>query len=110
MGTGGGMKRRMLAGACALALCCVATGSAQAASPSPPGGGSASDSSPYKPAAGVVPSDLGGNDWKFAATGENPNMYAGQAKELNGVRGGHVVDASAAVTTAWMTTSGRPDV
>jgi hypothetical protein len=104
------MKRLMLSGACALALCGAAAGSAQASFPYLPSGGNANDYSTYRSAAGVVPNDLGGNEWKFAATGENPNQNAADSKELNGIRGAHVVDASAAVTTAWMTTNGRPDV
>ena len=89
---------------------CGSRGGAQAAFPYLPSGGSAGDFSTYRSGAGVVPTDLGGNDWKFAATPEPGSTYIGNAKELNGVRGAHVVDSSAAVTTAWKTTTGRPDV
>jgi hypothetical protein len=68
----------------------------------------------YKTAAGVVPGDLAGdgNDWKFAATAESgaPPTITSDPKELFGVRGAHVADPSAAVDTAWQTTTGRPDV
>jgi hypothetical protein len=64
-------------------------------------------------AAGQVPNDLAGdgNDWKFAATaGSDNSIYATNPVELNGVRGAHVDDPDASVRTAWMTTTGRPDV
>ncbi|HEX6460777.1 MAG TPA: S8 family serine peptidase [Thermoleophilaceae bacterium] len=64
-------------------------------------------------AAGQVPNDLAGdgNDWKFAATaGSDNSIYATNPVELNGVRGAHVDDADSSVRTAWMTTTGRPDV
>jgi hypothetical protein len=109
MQTGGGMKRLMLACASALVLCGAVAGSAQASFPYLPSGGNPNDYSTYKSGAGVVPTDLGGNDWKFAATRVDPD-YATEPKELNGVRGAHVVDASPSATTAWMTTTGRPDV
>ena len=63
--------------------------------------------------AGQTPNDLAGdaNEWKFAATPEPSNAAINQYPvELCGVRGAHVVDASAAVETAWQTTTGRPDV
>ncbi len=61
--------------------------------------------------AGQVPTDLGGNTFKFAAT-PDPANTANNANpvELGGVRGAHVVDADAAVQTAFRTTTGRPDV
>jgi len=60
----------------------------------------------------VTPNDVAGdgNDWKFAATPEPLSPYTSDPKELFGVRGAHVVDASASVDTAWQTTTGRPDV
>jgi hypothetical protein len=95
-----------------LTLSCVLAAAAQADFPYRPAGGNPLDYSAYHSGAGVTPDDLSGdgNDWKYAATPENPNPSAGDAKELNGVRGAHVVDASASVRTAWMTTTGRPDV
>ena len=59
---------------------------------------------------GQVPSDLGGDDWKYAATPEagypgDPNNI-----DLGGVRGAHIVDSSTVPATAWETTTGRPDV
>ncbi len=60
----------------------------------------------------MTPNDVAGdgNDWKFAATPEPLSPYTSDPKELFGVRGAHVVDASASVDTAWQTTTGRPDV
>src|SRR4051812_43582131 len=64
--------------------------------------------------AGKTPSDLGGdgNRDKFAATPDPSNgpQINSNPVELNGVRGAHVDDASASAQTAWMTTTGRPDV
>ena len=60
---------------------------------------------------GQVPADLGGDDWKYAATPENPNTVLDPfGAELGGVRGAHVVDADTTPPTAWETTTGRPDV
>jgi Subtilase family/Thrombospondin type 3 repeat len=60
---------------------------------------------------GQVPADLGGDDWKYAATPENPNPNLDPfGVELGGVRGAHVVDADPVPPTAWETTTGRPDV
>ncbi len=104
------MKRLMLAVACTLAIGGAAAGAAQADFPYLPNSASAGDPFSFKSGPGVVPSDLDGNDWKFAATPENPNPYPSEPKELDGVRGAHLVDANAAVHTAWQTTTGRPDV
>jgi RTX calcium-binding nonapeptide repeat (4 copies) len=61
--------------------------------------------------AGQVPTDLGGNTFKFAATSDPANTTNNaNPVELGGVRGAHVVDADAAVQTAFQTTTGRPDV
>jgi len=61
--------------------------------------------------AGQVPSDLGGNTFKFAATPDPANTTNNASPvELGGVRGAHVVDADAAAQTAFRTTTGRPDV
>jgi hypothetical protein len=62
--------------------------------------------------AGATPDDItdAGSDWKFAATPEPGSPHTANPNELNGVRGAHVVDANATVKTAWMTTTGRPDV
>ena len=59
---------------------------------------------------GQVPSDVGGDDWKYAATPE-PG-YPGDPLDidLGGVRGAHIVDPSTTPPTAWETTTGRPDV
>jgi hypothetical protein len=61
--------------------------------------------------AGQVPTDLGGNTFKFAATPDPANTTNNASPvELGGVRGAHVVDADSAVQTAFRTTTGRPDV
>lgn len=60
---------------------------------------------------GQVPADLGGDDWKYAATPETPNPNLDPfGVELGGVRGAHIVDADTTPPTAWETTTGRPDV
>jgi hypothetical protein len=60
---------------------------------------------------GQVPADLGGDDWKYAATPENPNPNLDPfGVELGGVRGAHIVDPNTTPPTAWETTTGRPDV
>ena len=61
--------------------------------------------------AGQVPTDLGGNTFKFAATADPANTTNNaNPVELGGVRGAHVVDSDAPVQTAFRTTTGRPDV
>jgi hypothetical protein len=66
--------------------------------------------------AGETPNDIGGdsNEWKFSATpdtgGANDATVNLNPVELGGVRGAHVVDSDTGVSTAWMTTTGRPDV
>jgi hypothetical protein len=66
----------------------------------------------FKLNAGVVPDDIAdsGSDWKYSATPESGSPNTANAKELNGVRGAHVVDADASKKTAWRITTGRPDV
>ena len=62
--------------------------------------------------AGVAPDDLTGKRvWMYAATPEEENAVVNaDPRELNGVRGAHVVDEKDTVETAWMHTTGRPDV
>jgi hypothetical protein len=59
---------------------------------------------------GQVPTDLGGNQFKFAATPDPGNAQNSNPVELGGVRGAHVVDADALADTAFEVTTGRPDV
>ena len=62
---------------------------------------------------GQVPNDIGGdnNEFKYAATPDPTNIVNNNRPgELGGVRGNHVVDDDAGADTAWMTTTGRPDV
>jgi Subtilase family/FG-GAP-like repeat len=62
--------------------------------------------------AGVAPNDLTGKRvWMYAATPEEENVIVNaDPRELHGVRGAHVVDDEEEVETAWMHTTGRPDV
>jgi subtilase family protein/VCBS repeat protein len=64
--------------------------------------------------AGQTPNDLSGdgNLFKFAATPDPSNgpQINQNPVELNGVRGAHIDDSSPSARTAWMTTTGRPDV
>ena len=59
---------------------------------------------------GQVPSDVGGDDWKYAATPEPGYPGDPLGIDLGGVRGAHIVDPSTTPPTAWETTTGRPDV
>src|SRR4051794_21609074 len=91
--------------------CALAPAAALAAFPYTDG----SPTGPYdsfKLAARHGPDDLGGGGWEVAATPESsaPPTITADPRELNGVRGAHLVDANATVHTAWMTTTGRPDV
>lgn len=75
------------------------------------GGGDPTDPTDLYLNAGAVPTDLGGNEFKFAATPDPANAANNALPvELGGVRGAHVVDADAAAQTAFRTTTGRPDV
>ena len=99
----------------ALALALTAAAApAFAAFPYTRAGGDPSDFSDLYLNAGQTPSDLSGddNDFKFAATpdpDDGPQINQNPL-ELFGVRGAHVNDPSPSVQTAWMTTTGRPDV
>ncbi len=59
---------------------------------------------------GQVPNDVGGDDWKYAATPEASPPADPFGVELGGVRGAHIVDPDTTPPTAWETTTGRPDV
>ncbi len=59
---------------------------------------------------GQVPGDVGGDDWKYAATPESGYPGDPLGIDLAGVRGAHIVDPSTTPPTAWETTTGRPDV
>ncbi len=64
-------------------------------------------------APGQTSNDLGGNEFKYAATPDTSpeqSLINMSPVELGGVRGAHVVDDDPAVSTAFMTTTGRPDV
>ncbi|HEV2814452.1 MAG TPA: S8 family serine peptidase, partial [Solirubrobacteraceae bacterium] len=59
-----------------------------------------------------APNDLVGKlEWMYAASPEPGNAAVNaDPRELNGVRGAHVVDALPAYETAWKLTTGSPDV
>jgi hypothetical protein len=61
---------------------------------------------------GNAPSDLEGKtEWMYAATPEEGNAIVNaDPRELGGVRGASLVDRDPSVTTAWQTSTGRPDV
>ncbi len=61
---------------------------------------------------GTPPNDLVGKlEWMYAATPEPGNTAVNaDPRELGGVRGAHLVDASDGAATAWQLTTGRPDV
>jgi hypothetical protein len=89
------------------------TAPAQAAFPYKPQG-DPSDYSTYKlpPGANQTPGDLDGKRlWMYSSTADPaaPPHILADKRELNGVRGAHVADATGA-PQAWHVTTGRPDV
>jgi hypothetical protein len=109
------LRRRARLALAAGLLACATVGAtahvAQADFPYTRAGGDPTDFKDLFLDPGQVPADLGGDDWKYAATPENPNTVLDPfGAELGGVRGAHVVDADSAAATAWETTTGRPDV
>ncbi len=100
------MRSMLLAVAVALVAIVGGTPAAYAAFPYGSGGPH------YRVGPGEVPNDLSGdsNEFKYAATAEDGSPHTADARELFGVRGGHVVDRDAGVDTAWQTSTGRPDV
>src|SRR4051812_22888982 len=74
--------------------------------------GPPSDYSSYRlPPDRPVPDDLSGKRvWMYASTADPTSPYQADRRELNGVRGAHIVDADRQVAQAWETTTGRPDV
>ena len=103
--------RAALAGLSAFLLALVVAAPASASFPYTRSGGDPSDPTDLYLDAGTVPTDLGGNEFKFAATPDPANTVNNLLPvELGGVRGAHVVDDDASVSTAFRTTTGRPDV
>ena len=105
-------KPGVIAGALGAVLACAVATPALADFPYPSGTSGGYDS--YKLPASTVPDDIsgGGSDWKYAATPEAGSPHTANPKELNGVRGAHIVDATSnpVIRTGWMITTGRPDV
>jgi hypothetical protein len=104
------VRLALVAGVLASAIL-IASPSAFGAFPYTHSGGDPTDFKDLHSDPGQVPADLGGDDWKYAATPESPNTVLDPfGAELGGVRGAHVVDADTTPPTAWETTTGRPDV
>src|SRR6185503_9179986 len=101
---------RMLRLACLLlAAAALLPGAALGAFPFEPQG-SPSDYTSYRlPASKPVPGDLSDKRvWMYASTAEPNSPYAADKRELNGVRGAHVVDGQDRnAAQAWHTTTGR---
>jgi hypothetical protein len=105
------VRLALAAGLLASALGVAAAEPAVADFPYTHPGGDATDFKDLHTDPGQVPADLGGDDWKYAATPENPNTVLDPfGAELGGVRGAHIVDPDTTPPTAWETTTGRPDV
>ena len=106
------MRRVLISVTCALAIgAALMAAAAHADFPySPAPGTNKHDYSQLHSANGQVPNDLGGDDWKYAATPEAGNSVNTDARENNGIRGGSIVDADPTKSTAWTVTTGRPDV
>jgi hypothetical protein len=107
-------RSRHLIGLVALAGTLILTVQAFAAMPYSRPGADTKDYTDLHLNPGETPSDLDGdgNTFKFAATQDPSNgpHINGNPVELNGVRGAHIDDAAPGAQTAWMTTTGRPDV
>jgi Subtilase family len=105
--------RRLIVLALAAAALALAATPAFGAFPYTRPGGNTHDYADLYLGAGETPNDLSGdgNEFKFAATPDPSNtLDNSNPVELGGVRGAHLDDASAGAKTAWMTTTGRPDV
>ena len=109
------LARALLVAAAVLA---AGSGTALAAFPFEPQG-AATEYDEYRlPPERPVPNDLGGKlDWMYASTPPPPRAFPPgphpltlDARELDGVRGGWVVDRNRNAPQAWHTTTGRPDV
>ena len=103
--------RRTLALAVVLAI--ALPGAAFAAFPYPTAPSDPADYTQYK-VGNETPNDLAGKlEWMYSATPDTaPESALNNASpfELGGVRGGHLVDAEDSASTAWKTSTGRPDV
>ena len=95
----------------ALALMFLLPGPARAEFPYQPGA-DPSDYTQYRLAPGDPrPNDLSGKlVWMYAATAEADSPFLLDRRELNGIRGAHLVDVNETAGQAWHTSTGRPDV
>jgi hypothetical protein len=65
----------------------------------------------YLNSANPVPNDLGGDEFKYAASPDPANVLVNaDPVELNGIRGMSIADEDGDLDTAWKLTTGRPDV
>src|SRR3954451_21767945 len=102
---------RMFAPALALLTSLVLAAPALAAFPYAPQGPPSDYSSYRLPSTSPVPNDLTDKRvWMYASTADPDSPYQEDKRELNGVRGAHIVDAQRDAAQAWTTTTGRPDV
>jgi hypothetical protein len=99
-----------------LLLALAAAGSAHAEFPYPAPADAPNDYTQYR-LGNETPDDLAGGklEWMYAATPEQSPDSLVQANnanplELRGVRGAHLVDDDPTASTAWKTSTGRPDV
>ena len=108
------MRGRLAIGVAAAAGCLALAPAALGAMPYARPGANTHDYTDLYLNAGETPSDLGGdgNTFKFAATADPANgpQINSSPFELFGERGAHMDDANASAQTAWMSTTGRPDV
>ena len=108
------MRRRLGIGLAALAGTLAITVPAFAAMPYARPGADTTKYTDLYLNPGETPNDLDGdgNTFKFAATSDPSNgpQINSNPFEMFGVRGAHIDDADPSVNTAWMTTTGRPDV
>ena len=103
--------RSLLPALAALVLTLALAPAAFAAFPYTRAGGDPTDPTDLYLNPGQVSNDLGGNEFKLAATPDPTNaLINSNPVELNGVRGAHVVDDDSSVSTAFTQTTGRPDV
>jgi hypothetical protein len=102
-------RLRVLALGCAAVL--AVANEARAEFPYEPQGPPGAYAQYFLPPSAPRPGDLRGKlVWMYASTAEPGSPFAADARELGGVRGGHVVDADTSAEQAWHTTTGRPDV
>jgi hypothetical protein len=105
-------RSRIVLAVCLLTLVCVPI--ASASFPFRPQGGPGEYDKYFLPLsvpANQLPDDLEGKRvWMYSSTADANSPYTADKRELNGVRGAHLVDANRTVPQGWTVTTGRPDV